>query len=120
MKDFLSNKTIPHRQLLSGIENIYSDPESYKFYFIQSEGGCLYDIATSVDFEIDQSERLKSLSETQFRHRPNGSGSRTNQNRLSNSLVKYVSFGSPDLDSRRISILTRENKGIVEINQNRG
>ena len=89
-KELFSNKNskTPCRHLLSGIENIYSDPESYQFYFIQSEGGCLYDIATSVDFDLDPNERLKSLSETLFRHRPNGSGSRTNQNRLSNSLVK--------------------------------
>ena len=113
-KELFSNKNAktPYRHLLSGIENIYSDPESYQFYFIQSEGGCLYDIATSVDFNLDPNERLKSLSETQFRHRPNGSGSRTNQNRLSNSLIKEVAFGCPDLDGRRISILTRENKVI--------
>ena len=113
-KELFSNKNVktPYRHLLSGIENIYSDPESYQFYFIQSEGGCLYDIATSVDFNLDPNERLKSLSETQFRHRPNGSGSRTNQNRLSNSLIKEVAFGCPDLDGRRISILTRENKVI--------
>ena len=113
-KELFSNKNskTPYRHLLSGIENIYSDPESYQFYFIQSEGGCLYDIATSVDFDLDPNERLKSLSETLFRHRPNGSGSRTNQNRLSNSLVKEVTFGCADLDGRRVSILTRENKVI--------
>ena len=60
----LFGNSVKHVVLLTGIEHIHRDPKSRQYYFIQSFGGLLYTIETSVDL-ID---RVQSLKQVEIKH----------------------------------------------------
>ena len=50
--------------LLSGIEHLYRDPASRRYYFIQSFGGTLYVVDTSVELAVGRKQSLKQVEIT--------------------------------------------------------
>ena len=100
----LFGNTVKHVVLLTGIEHIYSDPKSRQYYFIQSFGGLLYTIETSVDL-ID---RIQSLKQVEIKHMKSDNDQANLP--MSNKYVKKLVFGPADTADRRVTILTREDK----------